>query len=113
MLLLTFVPLIGLGQNTISGKIVDELGLPIYRASVEIHQTDAITYTDYEGAFTLTSAKDFHWKITIKSKGYKSESFFVLEGGKTAALVLEYDIEINTLLDDTSDIKKESTEDRE
>jgi len=105
VLLLAFIPFFGLGQNSISGTIVDELGLPIYRASVEIPQTDAITYTDYDGAFTLRSAKDFHWKIIIKSKGYKSESFFVLKGGKTDVLMLEYDMEIKKLLEGNTGIE--------
>ncbi|WP_394970416.1 carboxypeptidase-like regulatory domain-containing protein [uncultured Croceitalea sp.] len=104
VLLLTLIPFFGMSQNTISGKIVDELGLPIYMASVEIDQTDDITYTDYEGAFILTSNKDFHWKINIKSKGYKAESFFVLDGGKTSALILEYDEEMKKLLGGNSSI---------
>lgn len=99
MLLLTYIPFFGISQNTISGKVVDELGLPIYMASVEIDQTDDITYTNYEGEFTLTSKKDFHWKVNIKSKGYKSESFFVLGGGKTESLMLEYDAEMQSILE--------------
>ena len=99
VLLLTFTSFFGLSQNTITGKIVDELGLPIYMASVEIDQTDDIVYTNYEGDFTLNSKKDFHWKINIKSKGYKSESFFVLDKGKTEALVLEYNSEMKKLLE--------------
>lgn len=98
LVLIGIFPLFVLSQNTVKGKIVDELGLPIYMASVEIEQTGDIAYTDGDGAFTLTSEKDFHWKINIKSKGYKSESFFVLDGGKTEALVLEYDMDMKKLL---------------
>jgi hypothetical protein len=98
VLLLTIIPLLGFSQNTVTGKIVDELGLPIYMASVAIEQTDDITYTDSDGTFTLTSKKNFHWKVNIKSKGYKSESFFVLSGGKTESLVLEYNAEMKKLL---------------
>jgi|GEM_PF-2548618 len=104
VLLLTFIPLFGISQNTVTGKIVDELGLPIYMASVAIEQTDDITYTDSDGTFTLTSKKDFHWKVNIKSKGYKSESFFVLSGGKTESLVLEYNAEMKKLLIGNSSI---------
>jgi hypothetical protein len=104
VLLLTLIPLFGVSQNTVSGKIVDELGLPIYMASVEIDQTDDITYTDNDGAFTLISNKAFHWKINIKSKGYKAESFFVLDGGKTSPLILEYDEEMKKLLGGNSSL---------
>lgn len=108
VLLLTIIPLLGFSQNTVTGKIVDELGLPIYMASVAIEQTDDITYTDSDGTFTLTSKKDFHWKVNIKSQGYKSESFFVLSGGKTESLVLEYNAEMKKLLIGNSNLYNKS-----
>ena len=104
LVFIAFFPLVILGQNKVTGKVIDELGLPIYRDSVSIEQTDQITYTNYEGVFTLKSEKDFHWKINIKSKGYKTESFFVLDGGKTEALILEYDLDMKKIL--TSDSSK-------
>lgn len=102
LVLIGVFPVFVLSQNTITGKIVDELGLPIYMASVEIEQTGDIVYTNGDGDFTLTSEKDFHWKIKIKSKGYKSESFFVLDGGKTEALILEYDMDMKKILSSDS-----------
>ncbi|MGW9687102.1 carboxypeptidase-like regulatory domain-containing protein [Flagellimonas sp. 2504JD1-5] len=99
MLILSFVPYFGFGQNAITGKIVDELGLPVYMAVVEIHDTEDITFTDFDGSFTLESKKGFHWKIDIKSKGYKTESFFVLSGGSTGEIVLEYNAEMRKLLE--------------
>lgn len=99
MLMLSLAPYFGFGQNQITGKIVDELGFPVYRASVELNATDNITYTDFDGSFVLISDKDFHWKINIKSKGYKPESFFVLNGGKTGDIVLEFDTDIKKLLE--------------
>jgi len=104
--LVTLFPVFVMSQNTITGKIVDELGLPIYMASVEIDKTEDIVYTDYEGVFTLSSKKGFHWKINIKSKGYKKESFFVLDGGKTEALILEYDEEMKKMLTVNNSSKK-------
>ncbi|UII78645.1 hypothetical protein [Flagellimonas sp. CMM7] len=104
MLVLSVVPYLGFGQNKINGKVVDQLGFPVYRASVEINATDIITYTDYEGSFLLKSEKDFHWKINIKSKGYKPESFFVLSGGNAGNIVLEYDADIKKLLDGSSSL---------
>lgn len=106
VLLLAIAPYFGFAQSTVSGTIVDELGLPIYMASVAIAQTDEITYTDVHGAFVLKSDKGFHWKITITSNGYKSETFFVLDGGKTGPLVLEYNAEMKALLDGNSSLYK-------
>lgn len=106
VLLLTLIPFFGLSQNTVTGKIVDELGLPIYMASVEIDQTDEVVYTGYDGNFSLTSKKDFHWKINITSTGYKPESFFVLDGGKTESLVLEYNEEMKKLLKGDSSLRE-------
>ncbi|WP_350287710.1 carboxypeptidase-like regulatory domain-containing protein [uncultured Croceitalea sp.] len=104
MLVFCAAPFFGLGQNTIRGNVVDELGLPIYLASVEVQETTDITYTDFDGSFSLTSQKDFHWKINIKSQGYNTESFFVLSGGSTGELVLEYSAEMKALLDGNSSL---------
>ncbi len=104
MLLLSLVPYFGLGQNKINGKVVDQLGFPVYRASVEIDATDIVAYTDYDGSFLLKSEKDFHWKVNIKSKGYKPQSFFVISGGNTGDIVLEYDATIKELLDGNSSL---------
>lgn len=99
VLILFAVPFFGQSQNTITGKVTDELGLPIYLASISIDASEDTTYTNYDGAFSLTSEKDFHWKINIESAGYKTESFFVLSGGSTESIVLEYNEEMKKLLD--------------
>ncbi|RDY60818.1 carboxypeptidase-like regulatory domain-containing protein [Flagellimonas nanhaiensis] len=99
VLILFLFPFFGIGQNTVTGKIIDELGLPIYFATVEIDDTKDIAYTDFDGAFTLESEKDFHWKIKISSKGYKTESFFVLSGGSSGEIVLEYNEEMRKMLE--------------
>ncbi|MEM9077643.1 MAG: carboxypeptidase-like regulatory domain-containing protein [Bacteroidota bacterium] len=93
------IPLFGFGQNAVTGKIIDELGLPIYLAAVEINSTEDKVYTNFDGVFTLQSEKDFHWKINISSKGYKTESFFVLSGGSAGEIVLEYNAEMRKLLE--------------
>ncbi len=98
-LLLFAVPVFGIGQNVVTGKIIDELGLPIYLASVELNSTEDRVFTNFDGVFTLESEKDFHWKIHISSKGYKSESFFVLSGGSAGEIVLEYNAEMLKLLE--------------
>lgn len=93
-LILLAIPLFGFSQNIVTGKIIDELGLPIYLAAVEINSTDDTVYTNFDGIFTLESEKDFHWKINISSKGYKTESFFVLSGGSAGEIVLQYNEEM-------------------
>jgi len=98
VLLLAIAPLFGQAQNTITGKIVDELGLPIYMAAISIDSPKNIVYTDYDGNFTLTSEKDFHWKINISSAGYTTESFFVLSGGSAGEIILPYGNELRELL---------------
>ncbi|WP_350293512.1 carboxypeptidase-like regulatory domain-containing protein [uncultured Croceitalea sp.] len=108
VLLLAFFSAFGYSQNTVTGKIVDELGLPIYLASVEIDQTGEVVYTDYDGNFSLTSKKGFHWKINITSTGYKPESFFVLSNGKTESLMLEYNEKMKKLLNENSKLSNNS-----
>ena len=98
-LLLFAIPIFGLSQNVVTGKIIDELGLPIYLAMVEINSTDHKVYTNFDGVFTIESEKEFHWKINISSKGYKTESFFVLSGGSAGEIVLEYNEEMKRLLE--------------
>ncbi|MET1260192.1 hypothetical protein ABV409_12655 [Flagellimonas sp. DF-77] len=88
--LLVVVPMATVAQQKVSGRIVDELGLPVYRATIELDQTKEVTYSDFEGMFELVSAKNFHWKINIASSGYKPETYFVLEGGNAGDVILEY-----------------------
>ena len=104
VLILFAIPFLGQAQNTIHGQVTDELGLPVYRASISIAASEDITYTNAEGQFSLTSEKDFHWKINVASAGYKTESFFVLSGGNTQSIVLEYNEEMKKLLDGHSGI---------
>ncbi len=98
-LILFAIPILGIGQNVVTGKIIDELGLPIYRASIEINSTDTKVYTNFDGVFSLESDKEFHWKINISSQGYKTESFFVLSGGSAGEIVLEYNDEMRKILE--------------
>lgn len=98
VLVLLCFPFVMWSQNTIAGRVVDELGLPIYLATVSINGTEESVHTDYEGNFTLSSNKNFHWKITLSSSGYDQESFFVLSGGSTGNLTLKYDEAMRKLL---------------
>ena len=101
VLLWVWIPFLGHSQNAIHGKVVDELGLPIYRAAIALENSEDVVYSDHEGNFNLASDNAFHWKITISSTGYKSESFFVLSGGRTEDLVLEYDEALRKLLENS------------
>lgn len=107
VLILVCAPFFMRSQNTIAGKVVDELGLPIYLAAVSINGSEDIVNTDFDGNFTLSSAKKFHWKISISSAGYKQESFFVLSGGNTGPLTLHYDEAMLQLLKETSKSKED------
>mgnify|MGYP001793095295 CR=1 FL=1 len=98
MLLLAFAALYTQAQHTVTGKIVDELGLPIYRAAITLEIAENTVYTDFDGNFTLTSEKKFHWKINITSAGYQQESFFVLDGGNAGEIILQYGDELRELL---------------
>ncbi len=98
VLLLAFAPFFTQAQNSVHGKIVDELGLPIYMAAISLDSTDSVVFTDLDGNFTLTNEKKFHWKINISSAGYKTESFFVLDGGNAGEIILEYGDELRELL---------------
>ena len=98
VLFLAFASFYGQAQNKVTGKIVDELGLPIYMASIQLDESDIVVYTDIDGAFILESEKSFHWKINISTSGYKSESFFVLDGGSAGEITLRYGDELRDLL---------------
>ena len=41
--LLVVVPMATMAQQKVSGRIVDELGLPVYRATIELDQTKEVT----------------------------------------------------------------------
>ena len=98
VLALALYPFLGSAQNTVTGKVVDELGLPIYLASISLENTDVVAHTDFDGNFSLSSNKDFHWKMDISSSGYETESFFVLDGGHAGEIILRYNAEMRELL---------------
>jgi hypothetical protein len=95
-------------QNKVTGKVVDELGFPLYKASISIADSEDITYTDFDGKFTLESAKKFHWKVLIESQGFEPETFFVLDGGSMETLHLRFDLDLGELIaDEEKPIEKE------
>lgn len=106
LLILCLSPKLVVSQNTISGEVIDELGLPIYAAAISIVGTETTVYTNFEGEFTLTSDKKFHWKINISSKGYEEEAFFVLDGGKTEPIVLQYDAAMRKMIEGKAYLRK-------
>ncbi|NJB37347.1 carboxypeptidase-like regulatory domain-containing protein [Croceivirga sp. JEA036] len=85
-------------QHTVKGKVIDELGLPVYMAQIQILGADTTTFTDVDGYFKLESEKGFHWKLDIGSAGFKPETFFVLSAGRTEDIVLKYDTAIKSLI---------------
>lgn len=63
-------------------------------------KSETAIFTDFNGAFSISSEIDFYWKIKISCEGYLTETYYVLDGGKTGDIVLSYDIDLDTLLND-------------
>ncbi len=61
------------GQKTISGTVIDELGMPLPDASVVEKGTKNGVATDFDGKFTLKTKKNTG-KIVISFVGYKTKS---------------------------------------
>ena len=96
--LIVFATQLCVGQNMVSGTVVDELGFPLYKAAIQIGDSDEVAYTDYEGNFTLESSKEFHWKVTVSSQGFEPEYYFVLSSGSMETIVLKFDVDIEELI---------------
>ncbi len=102
--ILVFAAQFCFSQNRVTGKVVDELGFPLYKASITLVDSGEIAYTDFDGDFTLESTQKFHWKVTIDSEGFEPEIFFVLDGGSMETIVLNFDLDMRELIsDETSD----------
>jgi len=98
-----------LSQNKVTGTVVDELGFPLYKASISLNDTEEVVFTDYEGNFTLESPKKFHWKVTVASQGFEPEIFFVLDGGSMETITLKFDLGLRELLEDEHEKKEPKT----
>ena len=104
--LLIFAVQFCFSQNKVSGRIVDELGFPLYKASIAIADSEDVTYTDFDGNFTLESSKKFYWKILIDSEGFEPEIFFVLDGGSMQTIQLKFDMNLDAFISKNELAKK-------
>jgi len=99
-------------QNRVTGKVVDELGFPLYKASITLVNSGEIAYTDFDGNFTLESTKKFHWKITIDSEGFEPEIFFVLDGGSMETIALNFDLDMRELISEETSNKSDEKQEQ-
>lgn len=79
---------------------MDELGLPVNKAKITMEDSSTEIFTDYQGVFSITSETDFYWKIKISCEGFLTETYYVLDGGNAGNIILAYDIDINSLLEE-------------
>lgn len=100
LVLLVLSATLCMAQNQVTGTIVDELGLPVNKAMIIMEHDNKPIFTDFEGTFSIKSETDFYWKIKISCEGYLTETYYVLDGGKTGDIVLSYDIDLDTILND-------------
>ncbi|GGG51806.1 hypothetical protein GCM10011414_21770 [Croceivirga lutea] len=97
--ILVITSLFSYAQHHVKGRIVDDMGFPILMASITLSNSENIAYSDYEGNFELESDKDFYWKIEIASKGYSTETFYVLNAGNTGDIALSYELNLDEILE--------------
>lgn len=90
----------GLAQHQVTGTIVDELGLPVNKAKITMEDSSAAIFTDFNGAFSITSENDFYWKIKVSCEGFLTETYYVLDDGYTEDIILTYDLNLKKILDE-------------
>lgn len=76
-LLIVFCGLISaqiIAQNTITGNVTDDDGLPLSSANVVIEGTNLGVVTDFNGNFTLSTNQDFPVNILISYIGFTTQS---------------------------------------
>lgn len=95
-------------QNMVSGKVVDELGFPLYKAAISVAGSEEVVYTDFDGNFTYESPKAFHWKLTITSEGFEPEFFFVMDGGSMETIALRFDMDLEEILSEEVSLDTDS-----
>ncbi|WP_199118193.1 TonB-dependent receptor [Pedobacter sp. ASV28] len=100
LLVLFFLTVLKVQAQTgvISGKVLDETGLPLPGASVFIKGTTKVTLTDNNGLFRFTGLTSEEVILQIRSMGYKTlERSLKTAGNSNVTLTLESD---NQMLDD-------------
>ncbi len=68
-----------LGQQKLQGTIVDNSGQPVIGATVQVKGTSTHAVADVNGAFVLTTDKNFPFTIIFSSVGFKSQELELYE----------------------------------
>lgn len=62
-----------LSQNTLTGVIKDDIGLPLVGASVEIKGTNAYAIADTNGQFSITTRKELPYTLLVRFLGFEPQ----------------------------------------
>lgn len=85
-MLLTLTALVANAQTgSISGKVLDEAGLPLPGASVQIKSLSKSTLTNADGTFKITGLNNGALTLTISYVGYEAKQQSVTINGNTVA----------------------------
>ena len=90
---------VAFAQNTISGTITDENGLPLPGASIKVMGESTAATTDAEGKFTLSPKKQPPFKIEVSSVGHAPQSIEVSSLKQTISVqLLSEDINLDEIV---------------
>lgn len=90
LVLMSFL-LLGLNsfaQTTVKGKVVDQNNAPIPGASIVIQGKAIGTVTDFDGYFTLSTAENPPFTLSITSIGFVSASSRITQNNQTVDVIL-------------------------
>jgi TonB-linked SusC/RagA family outer membrane protein len=79
------------GQNTVSGKVLDEYSEPLIGASVSVVGTTDGTVTDVDGSFRFTTTKALPVTLKISYVGYVEQT--VEYSGRSVQVILKENVE--------------------
>ena len=78
----------------IQGKVLDEAGMPISQASIEVVGTQTRVKTNDQGEFTLPASKADEVELHIKAPDYIHRTFHVVQGSKQDFVLSSSSIEV-------------------
>lgn len=68
-------------QQTLSGTVADESGMPLANANIVVEGTKDGVVTDFDGNFTLTTDREFPIKLLISYVGFETQTLTVENAG--------------------------------
>jgi len=68
-------------QQTLSGTVADESGMPLANANIVVEGTKDGVVTDFDGNFTLTTDREFPIKLLISYVGFETQTLTVENNG--------------------------------